>query len=135
MSAGLIKRRDGSETTRIGQWATKSGDAIDIGVALTPPQSEVKAEAEPVSAAGVAPVIERVTVNPNRAVIEGRASKNDKIVFVFGDKEAMSQTFPSSVHFKCTVEEGEIRGQWGTVARVTDADGKELPDMPARILP
>ncbi len=129
------KERDGSETARIGQWATKSGDAIDIGVTLTPPQTDVKTEAEPATAASIAPAIERVTVNPDKAVIEGQASKNDKIVFVFGDKEAMPQTFPSPVHFKCTVEEGEVDGRWGTVARITDTEGKELPDMPAQILP
>ena len=47
----------------------------------------------------------------------------------------MSQAFPSSVHFKCTVGEGEVGDEAGPVARVTDADGKELPDMPAQILP
>jgi hypothetical protein len=77
-----------------------------------------------------------------------------EIVFVFGDKEATSQTFPSSVHFKCTLGEGAAGDErWsnarvtdangrelpdnegGTIARVTDADGKELPDMPAQMLP
>ena len=53
------------------------------------------------------PVIERVTVDADKAVIEGRASTNDRIVFIFGEKEAMSQAFPSSVHFKCTVGEGK----------------------------
>ncbi len=68
-------------------------------------------------------------------MIEGRASTNDAIVFVFGEKEAMSQTFPSSVHFQCTLGEGEAGDEMGPVARVTDAGGKELPGMPAQILP
>jgi WD40 repeat protein len=94
-----------------------------------------KPDGRPAASLVFAPVIERVTVNSDRAVIEGRASKNDKIVFIFGDKVAMSQTFPSSVHFKFTVEEGEVGDQRGPVARVTETDGKELPDMPAQILP
>jgi len=85
--------------------------------------------------ATAAPEIERVTLDADKAVIEGRASTNDKIVFVFGDKEAMSQAFPSPVHFKCIVGEGEVSGMRGSVARITDTDGNELPDMPAQILP
>jgi len=113
-----------------------------VGAAANPASSSTGAKrqdngatAEAVATPGADPVIDRVTVDPDKAVIEGRASKNDKIVFVFGEKETMSQAFPSPVHFKCTIGEGEVGGQWGPVARVTDADGKELPDMPAQILP
>ncbi len=36
------KERDGSTTVTIGRWAAKSGEVIEIGVTLTPPQSEGK---------------------------------------------------------------------------------------------
>jgi serine/threonine-protein kinase len=37
------KERDGGETATIGRWAAKSGEVIEIGVALTPPQPPFQA--------------------------------------------------------------------------------------------
>ena len=117
---------------------------IEIKPGQTTDAGEIRLESKEKAAApavppGVGPMIEQITVDSNRAVIEGRASKNDKIVLFFGENTNypfFPMTFPSSVHFKATLDKrvsGELAMQplfWG----VTDANGKELPGMASRSL-